>query len=45
MTIITILRQSGSLGTIIAKALKKELKLDYLDKINLGFSEEFLQLY
>ncbi|GAK58417.1 hypothetical protein U27_05391 [Candidatus Vecturithrix granuli] len=32
MAVITISRQSGSLGTIIAKMLKEELHFEYLDK-------------
>ena len=53
MAIITISRQFGSLGTIIAKALKDELKLEYLDKIKLeetlvsdyGIPEEKVERY
>ena len=53
MAIITISRQFGSLGTIIAKALKDELKLESLDKIALeetlvsdyGIPEEKVERY
>lgn len=53
MAIITISRQFGSLGTMIAKALKEELRFDYLDKIKLeemlvseyGIPEENVEKY
>ena len=35
MAVITISRQFGSLGTIIAKTLKEELDFEYLDKVKL----------
>lgn len=53
MAIITISRQFGSLGTIIAQTLKKKLDFQYLDKIKLeeilvseyGISEENIEKF
>ncbi|MBD3307756.1 BON domain-containing protein [candidate division KSB3 bacterium] len=53
MAIITISRQFGSLGTIIAKQMNQELKYDYLDKLKLenilvseyGIPEENIERY
>ena len=53
MAIITISRQFGSLGTMIAKKLKEELDFDYMDKIKLeemlvskyGIPEEKVEKY